>query len=534
VEQKETDLAREVRGLLAQGRFPEAEAALDAADREEPEEGRELPIALLRGELREAEGRPAEAAVHYLAVAGAEAGTPAAVVAWDRLARLRREAGDRLGAARAELRAWESSGAEGRASRAARARREVGMLSRGELGVLGYDVHGMEAYSFIREELRVRRERGGDDADLFVTVLAPFSGDLAPYGEAFWAGAEIAWRERSEGEAVADSLAPPIRVRLVRRDTRGDLLRAGESARQAVLEDGSVAILGPLLSVTGIAAGAVAQSYGVPMICPTTTDPELAGIGSYIVPLDHAPADLARPLAAFAVDSLGVRRFGVLLPNEPVAQEYEREFRDEVTARGGEVVVSLAFEPGEHDFRRLLERLDRERVGAVYVPGYAADLEALATQLDFYEFRHRILGHDAWTDPQVLDPGNPALEGAVFAVTTTGDPDSPFVTGLRAQVRRATRQELTRFHVDGYRAMSALLGAVEQAGRDGECLAELLHRRSAWEHPPEAEGVELLTYRDGVLGPASWAPGFDLVPKIPRAARDDEVEDETSDDGTGG
>jgi branched-chain amino acid transport system substrate-binding protein len=509
--------AAEVRGLLELGRVAEAEALLRERIRDEAGDPAALELMLAR--VLEDQGRAEEALIHFLFATtyGSQGG-----LAWDGVARLRRESGNEVGAARAALSAWSVAPFGERSRRTEAVRGELRRLSDADLAELVSGTRDLPGHDLALEERRGRREAAGEDAALRVVVLAPFSGRLANFGEAFRLGARIALEERAEERTDGQAVV------LEWRDTEGDLLTATKAARHAVLDDEATAILGPLLSVTSIAAGAVAQSYGVPLIAPTATDPGLGTIGRYVVTLDPSPAALARPLAEFCVNELGARRFGVLLPSDGVSDQYEREFRAAADSAGAEVVVSVAFEPGETDFRKLIERIDREAVDAVYIPGSPADLEPLASQLDFYEFGRRVVGNGAWTSPRVMDPGNPALEGAVLAVEAAQNPDSDLQLSLRQRVRVLGGQEFSRFHLEGYRAMSALLGAIDRGARSGDEIVETLHLRRYWPLPPAAERVELLAYRDGVLGPAQWAPGFRLVPKT---APEEPDEDDSSSSG---
>jgi ABC-type branched-subunit amino acid transport system substrate-binding protein len=276
--------------------------------------------------------------------------------------------------------------------------------------------------------------------------------------------------------------------------------------------------------VTSIGAAAVAESYGIPLLAPTATDPELPGIGPHVLTLSPDPDRLARPLASLTVGVLGKTRFGVLLARDGVSQEYERAFREAVEALGGEVVVSLAYDPDERDFRRLIERFDEQNVDAVYIPGSVGNLEALAVQLDFYEFGRMILGNGGWTDARILDPGNLALEGAIFSVESADHPDSEFRLRLRRSVWEAAREEVSRFHIRGYQAMASLLAAMDAGARGSEAIVESLRLRDYWPVPAEPDRLHLLTFRDGALGPASWAVGFDLVPKVPPEEPEEEEE----------
>jgi hypothetical protein len=76
-------------------------------------------------------------------------------------------------------------------------------------------------------------------------------------------------------------------------------------------------------------------------------------------------------------------------------------------------------------------------------------------------------------------------------------------------------QEVSRFHVRGYQVMRALLSALDQGARLGEEIAETIRLRRYWADGSLGERSYLLTYRDGTLGPATWATGFDLTPIQP-------------------
>lgn len=498
--------AAEARRLAGSGQLADAESllrgALAAARTPRDRSAARLELA----ELLEGAGRRDEAlALHFDSIAEGEESS----AAWTGIARIRRAAGDGVGAVRAELRAFAAPGEEGRRREGDSVRRSLAALAPAALRELALEVDDPAGAALVREEL-ARRDVPPAGAEFPIALLAPLSGKLQQFGEAFRLGVRLALEDRDARAAAEHRGTAP--VRLLERDTEGDVLTAAQAARGVLIDEGARVIVGPLLSVTTIAAGSVAESYGVPLIAPLATDPELGTIGRYVVTLDTPPEALAAPLGEFAVSTLGARRFGVLLPDDGVSAAYERAFESAVRAGGGEVVVSLAFEPGETDFRKVIERVDREEVDALYVPGSAADLGALASQLDFYEFRRRILGHGAWTHPDVLTPGNRSLEGAVLSVAESEHPDSEFLLGLGEKVRRRSPEELSRFHVQGYRAMAALLMVVDRGARGGEEIAESLRLRRFWPEPPPGERIHLVTWRDGVLGPAAWAGAFDLAP----------------------
>ncbi|MCA9751891.1 MAG: ABC transporter substrate-binding protein [Gemmatimonadetes bacterium] len=495
--------AGEVRTLLVSDPAAAEQLVRDhlAGDSDSPAE-----LRVLLGDALRAQGRDTEALLQYSRISGMRGGAAQITRAYDGIAEIRRRGGDEAAAVLAELYAWDASTTGDRDARERRVVANLERLPMSDLNELRRSAATLDAGALVRTV--ADRRAAGEGA--VVCLLAPRSGKFEKFGDAFTLGARIALRDRSTPTSGAIGLP----VRLVERDSQGDVLTATNEVRAAITNDDALAVIGPLLSVTSMAAGAVSESYGVPLIAPTATDPAISQLGRHVLTLAPDPEELTGPLAEFAVHTLGKRRFGVLLARSAENEAYERAFRSAVEFAGGEVAVTLFYEVGERDFRRLLERLDDEAVDAVYVPGAAADLEALAAQLDFYEFDKMILGHGGWTDARLLDPANVALEGAIFAVEAADHPESPFRLRLRELVWQEAQEEVTRFHVRGYTAMTSLLAAIDAGARTGDELATTLAARRFWSARPESEEVILLTFRDGVLGPASWASGFDLVPKV--------------------
>jgi branched-chain amino acid transport system substrate-binding protein len=509
----ETAFTREVAALLADGQPGAAVGLLrERLANPEPDDDRATLRLLVARALR-ADGRGNEAEVEFALVPGAPGGRARAAAAWKGIAALRADAGDELGSTRALLRAWEASSdrkaAEGSAQRA------VQSLSTTELRYLEQEVRGGAAHPMVRKELQERMDAVGKSDEVVLVVLAPISGRFEQFGAAFRLGAELALAERGQDRR------PP--VRLVVRDSQGDLAVSAREARAAVIEDGALCILGPLLSGPALAAAGVAESEGTPLIAPTATDPAIRRAGRFVLPLEPDPAELAVPLAEFAVERLGAKRFGALVPDDGFSGELERHFREAVEARGGSIVESLVYRPDEADFRRLLERFQEADVDAVYYPGPAASLEALAPQLEFYEYDRRVLGHGGWTSPRVLDPANLALTGAILAVPESEDPQSEFMSHVKERVLSETGEEVSRFHVRGWQAMETVLAAIDAGANTPETLVEVLSLRRYWADRPRSETLHLLTVRDGELVPAELAISLGLSPATARPADADDA-----------
>ncbi len=444
--------------------------------------------------MLEALGRPDDARIEYLGLAGA-ADPAVAAQAWDAVARLAAQAGDADGALRAQLRALSVSPADGRDRRANALAASLAQADAGTLRAVSRAAAGTPAQDLVARQLDARAPAGSERV---VALLLPLTGRFENFGRAFRLGAEIALADRQSGSGAH---ARPIRAVFL--DTAGELATGTRAAREAIVERGAVALIGPLLSVPALGAAALADAFRVPLVAPMATDPAVRTAGRHVLPLDPPARDLIEPLAATAVDVLGARRFGALVPRDPAAEERERAFREAVESRRAEFVLSVAYDPGERDFRKLLELLEEAALDAVYVPGEAPDLEALVPQLEFYGFAPRLLGHGGWTAPKVLRPGTGNLDGTLLSVQAVDDPASDFARHLRSEVERVDGAEPTRFHVQGYRSMASVLWALDRGASDPEALGEMLRLRPFWPERPPGEDVRLLVLQDGALVPAT-------------------------------
>lgn len=491
-------------GAETAGDINAQETALRARLAAAPREGSAAVRLRLARTLESAE-RDEAALVEYLWITGSAERPQESAAAWDGIARLSRRAGDAAAAVRAQMEALDVSDSSEREDREAALRASLAKLDPKTARRVARQASGNDASAFVRRELGAQ----SGSSETVVALLLPLSGRFESFGRAFRLGAELALRQRDA------ALPSARRVRLVVQDAGDDLLGATTAVRAAILEENATAVIGPLLSVPALGAGAIAEALGVPLIAPTATDPDLRRIGPHVLTLDPSARELAEPLARIAVDVLGGRRFGALVAHEAAAEEREREFRTAVESRGAEISFSVAYDPGERDFRKYLDLLKEASVDAVYIPGDASELEALVPQLEFYDFDRRILGHGGWTSSRVLQPNLRSLEGAVLTVEAADDPASPFAKRLQEAIQALEGAEPTRFHVRGAQVMEAVLFALDHGATDSEALTAALRLRTAWVERPEGQEIRLLTIRDGGLvaaDPDSLAAGAEPPP----------------------
>lgn len=175
--------------------------------------------------------------------------------------------------------------------------------------------------------------------------LLPLSGPYAVYGQRALNGIELAL-----AQWTTHNWHP---FRLVVHDSKGDP-EAALAGLTALAEEGVGAVIGPM--VTAEAAVPKAQELGLPLIV-MTQKAAITATGPYIFRNFMTPEMQMQALGAYAVDTLGLRRFAILYPQEPYGKRFMQQFWRSVAARGGQVTAVESYDPKKTDFAGPIKKL---------------------------------------------------------------------------------------------------------------------------------------------------------------------------------
>ena len=136
-----------------------------------------------------------------------------------------------------------------------------------------------------------------------------------------------------------------------------------------------IAIVGPIEGVAVDAAGARAESSGVPLISLATAPEQRTG-GRFVFHIRHSAEARARTLAKLAV-AKGVTRFAVFAPDSGYGKAVTAAFADAVQKAGGSIVKRVTYPKDAKSFAKPAKDLG-DGWQAVFVPDSAETL-ALVT-----------------------------------------------------------------------------------------------------------------------------------------------------------
>lgn len=222
------------------------------------------------------------------------------------------------------------------------------------------------------QALKARVSRRAQVRPKAIGAVLPLSGKYKAFGETTLRGLQLALKGSE--------------VELVVKDTQGDPSLTGKLVEELALDEGVIAIVGPLLTDDARRAALVAEELQVPLIAMSRA-PQLTEIGPHVFRTMVTNTQQAEALAEYAVGTLGYKTFAVLYPNTPFGVELTNEFWDAIEKRGGEVRGVESYDHDQKDFKEEAQKL----VGRYYLEDRWDYIEQLREirEKETDEFRRR-------------------------------------------------------------------------------------------------------------------------------------------------
>ncbi|MBC8458193.1 MAG: penicillin-binding protein activator, partial [Deltaproteobacteria bacterium] len=182
-----------------------------------------------------------------------------------------------------------------------------------------------------------------------VGCLLPLSGPFAIYGEEILNGIQLGMATFGEKGQDSD-------LELVIKDTKGTPEDTLAGLENLVINEKVMAIIGPLLSSTAISAAKKAQRLGVPII--TLTQKEgIMEEGDMVFRNFLTPSQEVKRLLNTAIVEMGIKRFGVLYPDNSYGRFFMNLFRDKLEEMGAKVTAIESYNPDDTDFANPIKKM---------------------------------------------------------------------------------------------------------------------------------------------------------------------------------
>ncbi len=311
--------------------------------------------------------------------------------------------------------------------------------------------------------------KGKEDATGPIKIghYASMTGSEATFGRSTDNGIKLAVEEQNAKGGVKGR-----KISLITYDNQGKPDETVTAVTRLIDSDKVVALLGEVASSRSLAGGPVAQRKGVPMISPSSTNPDVTAIGDMIFRVCFIDEFQGKAGAKFILEDLKLKR-GATLYNR--AQAYSSGlngfFVDAFKAMGGEIVTQQAFSDGDNDFGAQLAAIRDAGVDFIYVPGYYTEVVNIAGQARRLGLTIPLIGGDGWDSAELANAGD-ALNNCYFTNHYSHEDQRPEVQAFVKKYQSTYGSVPDGLAALGYDAAMLLFDAMERApSLDGKDLA---------------------------------------------------------------
>ena len=300
-----------------------------------------------------------------------------------------------------------------------------------------------------------------DTAPLKVGEIASLTGKEAAFGQSSHKGTLLAIEELN---AAGGALGRPFD--LITEDNQSKAGESATAARKLISRDRICALLGEVASSRSLEMAPIAQSSKIPMISPSSTNPKVTAVGSYIFRVCFIDPFQGTVMAKFAKNELHLTKVAVITS---VSSAYSvglaKYFKERFISDGGEIALEQKYSEGDKDFRSQLTAIKAAGVDGIFVPGYYTEAALIAKQARELGITLPLFGGDGWEAPQLIEIGGTALEGTYYSTHYSPEDSSPAVQGFvkrfQARFRGETPDAMAAL---GYDSAVFLADAIKRAG----------------------------------------------------------------------
>ena len=281
-----------------------------------------------------------------------------------------------------------------------------------------------------------------------VALILPLSGQ----GNASVAGQSM---KNAAEMALAEFKSPNIQL-LVKDD--GGTVQGAQAGAQQAISEGAEIIIGPLFAQSVSAVGQIARTSNIPVIA-FSTDVSVAARGVYL--LSFLPETDVRRIVEFSI-SRGKRSFAAILPDNAYGTVVEGAFQQEVSRRGGRVLVLEKYTPEGNRINEAARRVSQaaNQVDSIFIPDSPDAVPQVVNALaaNGVDLRRvQMIGSGLWEDARISSTA--ALEGAWYAA-----PESNGFRNFSARYRARYGQDPVRTATLAYDAVALVAALVKTQG----------------------------------------------------------------------
>jgi branched-chain amino acid transport system substrate-binding protein len=302
---------------------------------------------------------------------------------------------------------------------------------------------------------------GGQPAtgDIVIGHFGSMTGAYATFGISTDQGIKLAVEERNAKGGVKGR-----KIVLVTQDDAGKQTEASTAVTRLINDHKAVAILGEVASSLSVAGGTIAQKAKVPMISPSSTNPDVTDVGDFIFRVCFLDDFQGWVGAKFAKENLKATKAAILFDQAQaystgLADFFEKAFKE----MGGTIATKQAYTGGNFEISSQLQAIKGSGAEVVYLPGYYSDAGTIIRKAREAGITVPFLGGDGWDSEELLKIAGPAINGNYYSNHYSPEENNPIVQNFVSGYRKKFGKTPDGLAALGYDAALILFDAMDKA-----------------------------------------------------------------------
>ena len=297
-----------------------------------------------------------------------------------------------------------------------------------------------------------------------VGVYGDLTGKTASFGQSTKNGVQLAVDEINAAGGVGGK-----KIELVIEDDQGTPEKAKTVISKLISQDKVQAVIGEVASSNSLAAAPVAQEAKIPMISPSSTNPQVTEKGDYISRVCFIDPFQGSVMAKFAANTLKAKTavvFGDV--NSDYSKGLTTFFEQEFTKLGGKVLTKESYTQDDPDFKGQLTKIRQLNPDVIYIPGYYGQVGIIAKQARELGMNQPLLGGDGWDSPDLWKLGGEALKNAYISNHYSAENPAPEIQNFVKNYQAKFGAAPDSLAALAYDAAKVLADAIKRAGGAGD------------------------------------------------------------------
>jgi len=324
-----------------------------------------------------------------------------------------------------------------------------------------------------------------------IGVAAPYTGNLASYGDNIKSGVNLKLKEINDAGGIIGQ-----KVQLVWGDDLCQPKDAGTVGAKFAADKSIVAVIGHLCSSATLAAMPIYVRTGLPAISPTSTNPTIGDVGKgWFFRNCYTDDFQGKYLASYVVPKLlGKNKVAIFYENNDYAIGLKNSFVAGAKSAGVTVTGAEAYMTGTTDFTPQLTKLLRDKPETIFLCGYHPEGALIAGQGRKLGFNGPLFGADGIDNEDYIKIGGKAANNTYCTVPFLAASAGPAGKDFAKQYKKAYGRDVDWMSANAYDCLGILAQVIAKTGpdrkkiRDG--LAAINSKANGY------EGITGLTYFD--------------------------------------